>query len=96
MFVAKSLVLIEESFREVARKMDFQILEFNGEADHIHVLIEYPPIAVLKKVRYGGESYAYARCPRRPMPDARCPMPYEHLMLLRKAISFPCPALSTR
>ncbi|WP_445175500.1 hypothetical protein [Microcoleus sp.] len=34
-------------------------------------------------VRYGGESYAYARCP---MPDARCPMPIEHLMLLRKAI----------
>jgi len=38
-----SLALIEESFREVARKMDFQILEFNGEADHIHALIEYPP-----------------------------------------------------
>ena len=29
-------------------------------------------------VRYGGESYAYAY--------ALCPMPYEHLMLLRKAI----------
>jgi len=42
-----------------------------------------PYIAVLKKVRYGGESYAYARCPR---PEARCPIPYEHLMLLRKAI----------
>lgn len=38
-----SLGLIEESFREVAKKMDFQILEFNGEADHIHALIEYPP-----------------------------------------------------
>ncbi|BAZ14574.1 transposase [Calothrix sp. NIES-4071] len=23
--------------------MDFQILEFNGEADHVHALIEYPP-----------------------------------------------------
>lgn len=23
--------------------MNFQVLEFNGEADHIHVLIEYPP-----------------------------------------------------
>ena len=29
-------------------------------------------IAVLKKVRYGGESYAYALCP---MPYALCPMP---------------------
>jgi putative transposase len=27
----------------VAKKMDFQILEFNGEGDHVHVLIEYPP-----------------------------------------------------
>ncbi|MEG3957006.1 AMP-binding protein [Microcoleus sp. herbarium2] len=29
-------------------------------------------IAVLKKVRYGGESYAYALCP---MPYSLCPMP---------------------
>ncbi len=66
-FVAKSLVLIEESFREVARKMNFQILEFNGEADHIHVLIEYPPklsvssiVNALKGVssrRYGQAGY---------------------------------------
>jgi putative transposase len=39
----ESLALIEESFRDVAKKMDFQILEFNGEADHVHALIEYPP-----------------------------------------------------
>ncbi len=37
------LKLIEESFRTVADKMNFKILEFNGEADHVHVLIEYPP-----------------------------------------------------
>jgi putative transposase len=37
------LRLIEESFRTVAAKMNFQILEFNGEADHVHALIEYPP-----------------------------------------------------
>jgi putative transposase len=29
--------------REVAKKMDFQILEFNGESDHVHSLIEFPP-----------------------------------------------------
>ncbi len=42
-FTAKSLDLIEKSFREVAIKMNFQILEFNGEVDHVHALIEYPP-----------------------------------------------------
>lgn len=33
----------EKSFLEVAKKMDFQILEFNGESDHIHALVEFPP-----------------------------------------------------
>ncbi len=42
-FTASSLELIEKSFREVANKMDFEVLEFNGEANHVHALIEYPP-----------------------------------------------------
>lgn len=37
------LKLIEESFRTVASQMDFQILEFNGESNQVHALIEYPP-----------------------------------------------------
>ena len=40
-FTSESLELIEQSFKEVAKKMNFQILEFNGESDHIHALIEY-------------------------------------------------------
>jgi len=39
----EGLNLIEESFKTVAQSMDFKILEFNGEIDHIHTLIEYPP-----------------------------------------------------
>jgi len=42
-FTDQSLELIEESFRTVASKMNFQILEFNGETNHVHTLIEYPP-----------------------------------------------------
>nr|WP_155749993.1 IS200/IS605 family transposase [Scytonema sp. UIC 10036] len=42
-FTKESLAVIKESFLDVAKKMDLQILEFNGEADHIHALIEYPP-----------------------------------------------------
>jgi putative transposase len=47
--------------------MDFQILEFNGEENHIHPLIEYPPklsisqmVNALKGVsnlRYGQARY---------------------------------------
>lgn len=64
---AQSLGLIEKSFQEVATKMDFQVLEFNGEADHIQVLIEFPPklsvsqmVNALKGVssrRYGQAGY---------------------------------------
>ena len=42
-FTAESIDLVEKSFREVAKKMNFQVLEFNGEGDHVHALIEYPP-----------------------------------------------------
>lgn len=42
-FTVESLALIEKSFREVAQKMNFEIKEFNGESDHVHCLIEYPP-----------------------------------------------------
>lgn len=66
-FTTESLDLIEKSFREVAKKMDFQILEFNGEDNHVHALIEYPPklsvsqiVNALKGVssrRYGQSGY---------------------------------------
>ncbi|MFO5526459.1 MAG: IS200/IS605 family transposase, partial [Cuspidothrix sp.] len=42
-FIGESIDLIEKSFREVAEKMNFQVLEFNGKENHVHALIEYPP-----------------------------------------------------
>lgn len=66
-FTAESLAVVEKSFTEVAKKMDFQVLEFNGETDHIHALIEFPPklsvsqmVNALKGVssrRYGQAGY---------------------------------------
>ncbi len=66
-FTALSLKVIEKSFNEVAKKMDFQVQEFNGESDHIHALIEFPPklsisqiVNALKGVssrRYGQAGY---------------------------------------
>jgi putative transposase len=61
------LKLIEQSFREVGLKMNFQILEFNGEMDHVHALIEYPPKLSISQItnslkgvssrRYGQAGY---------------------------------------
>jgi len=39
----ESLSLIEGAFKSVAKCMDFEVLEFNGEADHIHLLLAYSP-----------------------------------------------------
>jgi putative transposase len=49
-FKSEGLAVIEKSFREVAHKMDFQILEFNGEGNHVHALIEYPPKLSLSQI----------------------------------------------
>ena len=40
---AQGFKVLESACKSVALKMDFQILEFNGEADHVHLLVEYPP-----------------------------------------------------
>ena len=40
---AEGLAVIEKAFGEVARKMSFEVLEFNGEGDHVHCLLAYPP-----------------------------------------------------
>jgi len=49
-FTADGLEVIEKSFREVAKKMDFQMLEFNGEGNHVHALIEYPPKLAVSQI----------------------------------------------
>ena len=66
-FDEAGLILIEKSFKEVATKMNFNILEFNGEDNHIHALIEYPPKLSLSQIvnalkgvssrRYGQAGY---------------------------------------
>lgn len=30
--------------------MDFKIIEFNGESDHVHLLVEYPPKYSISKL----------------------------------------------
>ena len=66
-FTAKSLEVIKKSFIEVSEKMDFRVLEFKGESNHVHALIEFPPklsvsqiVNALKGVssrRYGQAGY---------------------------------------
>lgn len=63
-FTGESLELVARTFREVAAKMTFQILEFKGEADHVHALIEYPPklsVSVMVNALKGVSSRRYGQ-----------------------------------
>ena len=43
LFTHESLKCIETAMRSVSISMHFRVLEFNGEADHVQVLLEFPP-----------------------------------------------------
>lgn len=34
---------LEDAFRSACEKLECKLLEFNGETDHVHLLISYPP-----------------------------------------------------
>ena len=40
---AEILTRLKDIFAENLLKWDCQLLEFNGESDHVHLLIEYKP-----------------------------------------------------
>ena len=73
-FTGESLLLVEESFREVALKMNFKVLEFNGEGNHVHTLIEYPPklsISQIVNSLKGVSSRKYGQAGhKKPHPEA--------------------------
>lgn len=62
-----SLELIGEVFSNVLKGLDCKLVEFNGEGDHIHSIIEYPPKLSVSKIAnalkgtssrlYGKEGY---------------------------------------
>jgi putative transposase len=40
----------EEIMREVCDSFETELREFNGEADHVHLLVHYPPKIALSKL----------------------------------------------
>ena len=50
LFSEPELALIEKVFKDVAKKMNFQILEINKKKEHLHALIEYPPKLSVSKI----------------------------------------------
>jgi putative transposase len=49
-FCEESLVQLEEIFDSVCEDFESELVEFNGEADHIHLLVRYPPKVCVSKL----------------------------------------------
>ena len=63
-FTDAMLTFCEHTMRAVCAELDVELVEFNGEADHMHLLVAYPPtlaISVLVQRLKGRTAYAVRR-----------------------------------
>lgn len=49
-FTDKHLIFLEDIFKTICEQFGCDLTEFNGEGDHVHLLIEYPPKVQLSKL----------------------------------------------
>lgn len=49
-FTDRVLNHMEEVFRSVCHDFDSELVEFEGEGDHVHLLINYPPKVAVSKL----------------------------------------------
>ena len=63
-FTDAMLTFCEHTMRGVCADFNAELVEFNGEADHVHLLVAYPPtvaISVLAQRLKGRTAYAVRR-----------------------------------
>lgn len=46
-FKKEHLECLNEAFKSIVDKWDASIVEFNGESDHVHIILTYPPHKLL-------------------------------------------------
>lgn len=49
-FQSKHLERMEEIMRDVCSDFECELVEFNGEADHVHLLVNFPPKVAVSKL----------------------------------------------
>jgi putative transposase len=59
---------LQEIFKDTLRKWDCELLEFNGESDHVHLLIDYKPDKPLSTL-IGNLKTVSSRLIRKENPD---------------------------
>jgi REP-associated tyrosine transposase len=63
-FTDAMLTFTEQTMRGVCAELDVELVEFNGETDHVHLLVGYPPtlaISVLAQRLKGRTAHALRR-----------------------------------
>jgi putative transposase len=63
-FTDAMLTFTENTMRGVRAELDVELVEFNGEPDHVHLLVAYPPtvaISVLVQRLKGRTAHAVRR-----------------------------------
>jgi len=67
-FTDEILTRCEEVMRDVCTDFDAELREFNGESDHVHLLVHYPPKVALSRL-VGSLKGVSARRLRQEFPD---------------------------
>lgn len=67
-FTDEILLRCEEIMRDVCADFGAELTEFNGEADHVHLLVHYPPKVALSRL-VGSLKGVSARRLRQEFPD---------------------------
>ena len=49
-FQKKHLETLKEIFAKVCQDFEAELIEFNGEKDHVHLLVNYPPKVAVSKL----------------------------------------------
>ena len=49
-FLEKHLQYLEENFKYICSCFECELVEFNGESDHIHLLLNFPPKVAVSKL----------------------------------------------
>lgn len=65
---ASMLERLREMFWQVCKKMDCELLEFSGEADHVHALVDFHPKNSISAVA-GSLKSASARTMKKDFPE---------------------------
>ncbi|MBS4730102.1 IS200/IS605 family transposase [Mycobacterium sp. SM1] len=64
LFTDPMLTFADTTMRTVCAELDVELVEFNGEADHVHLLVAYPPTLAISTLAHrlkGRTAYAVRR-----------------------------------